>query len=123
MGPNHFNLKDAAAWCGICGSKNPLGNLRKLPIMLVNDIVIIKVAFIRSGTAAHALHWDEKQPLGPWIKFASGEVLERALVYLGMTPGQLAAHRETMSRSGEGISTMTLVPRRKNLLKIDWEKL
>ncbi len=123
MGPNHFTLKDAAAWCGICGSKNPLGNLRKLPLMLVNDLVIIKVAFTRNGTAAHALHWDEKQSLGPWIKFTSGEVLERALVYLGMTLGQLAAHRETISRFGTWNQTMTLVPRRKNLLRIDWEKL
>ena len=123
MGPNHSTFKDAAAWCGICGAKNPLGNLRRLPLMLVNDLVIIKVAFTQNGTAAHALHWDESKPLGPWIKFKSGEVLERALVYLGMTPGQLLALRETMSRGGQGISTLTLKPRKKNLLRIDYNKL
>jgi hypothetical protein len=32
---------------------------------------------------AHGLHSDLKTALGPWVVFASGEVLERALVYLG----------------------------------------
>jgi hypothetical protein len=31
--------------------------------------------------------------MGPWIKFASGETLERALKYLGATEEQLAAHQ------------------------------
>jgi hypothetical protein len=37
MGPNHFTLKDGGAVCSLCGTKNPLGNLRKMSIQEVTE--------------------------------------------------------------------------------------
>jgi hypothetical protein len=56
--PNHYQLKDGGALCGFCGDKNPLGNLVRLPLMLVTSPHIIYVAFTRSGKHAHGLHTD-----------------------------------------------------------------
>jgi hypothetical protein len=57
------------------------------------------------------------------VKFASGETLERALKYLGATEEQMAAHLKTMKQTGQGSSHVRLLPNRKNLLHIDWDKL
>lgn len=122
-GPNHFTLKDGGALCSLCGSMNPLGNLRKMSIVEVNTPAEIIVCFTRSGKAAHALHIDCKTTLGPWINFQSAETLEKAIRYLGATDEQLAKHREQMRRCGQGSSNIRLVPLRKNLLRIDWTKL
>jgi hypothetical protein len=83
----------------------------------------ILVCFTQGGTAAHALHYDAKTVLGPWIKFQSAETLEKAIRYLGATDEQIAAHRNTMQRTGQGSSHIRLMPNRKNLLRIRWEKL
>jgi hypothetical protein len=45
------------------------------------------------------------------------------MVYLGETEEQIAAHRSTLRQWGRGSSHVRLLPNRKNLLKIDWEKL
>jgi hypothetical protein len=82
MGPNHFTLKDV---CGLCETKNPLGNLQKMSIQEVTEPSEIIVCFTRSGEIAHALHYDGKTVLGPWVKFTSAETLETALGYLGAT--------------------------------------
>jgi hypothetical protein len=123
MGPNHFTLKDGGAVCSLCGTKNPLGNLRKMSIQEVTEPSEILVCFTQSGTAAHALHHDCKTVLGPWIKFTSAETLEKALLYLGATDEQITAHRNQMRRCGQGSSHIRLLPLRKNLLRIDWNKL
>jgi hypothetical protein len=123
MGPNHFTLKDGGASCGICGTKNPLGNLRRMLIQEVTQPSEIIVCFTQSGTCAHALHIDCKTVLGPWIRFESAETLDRAMVYLGATEEQIAAHRSASRQTGQGSSHVRLLPNRKNLLKIDWEKL
>jgi hypothetical protein len=52
MGPNHFTLKDGGASCGICGTKNPLGNLRRMSIQEVTEPSEIIVCFTQSGTRA-----------------------------------------------------------------------
>jgi hypothetical protein len=69
----------------------------------------------------------ERTPLilgcGPWVKFASADTLERALRYLGATEEQVDAHRHTMQQTGQGSSHIRLLPNRKNLLRIDWDKL
>jgi hypothetical protein len=85
MGPNHFTLSDGGAVCGLCESKNPLGDLQKMSIQEVNTPAEVIVCFTWSGTAAHALHVDCKTVLGPWTTFASGETLDKALLYLGAT--------------------------------------
>jgi hypothetical protein len=72
---------------------------------------------------AHALHVDCKTALGPWITFASGEALDRALVYLGATEDQMEDHRKSMRVWGQGSTHIRLLPNRKNLLRIDWSKL
>jgi hypothetical protein len=123
MGPNHFVLKDGGAVCSLCREKNPLGNLRKMPIQEVTEPCEIVVCFTRHGKAAHALHIDCKTTLGPWITFQSAETLDRALRYLGATDEEIDAHRSQMRRCGQGSTNIRLVPNRKNLLRIDYSKL
>jgi hypothetical protein len=81
------------------------------------------VAYTRSGKHAHGLHTDLETAPGAWVVFASGEVLEKALVYLGMSPEQLEEHRDGMRSWGEGTSKLTIQPYRKNLLRIDYRQL
>lgn len=109
--------------CSLCGSQNPLGNLRKMSIQEVTTPSEIIVCFTQSGTAAHALHVDCKTVLGPWTSFTSGETLDKALVYLGATEEQIEEHRQSMRSWGQGSSHIRLLPNRKNLLRIDWNKL
>jgi hypothetical protein len=114
---------NGGAVCGLCETKNPLANLTKMSVQEVTEPSEIIVCFTRSGEIAHALHLDCKTALGPWIKFASAETLEKALRYLGATDEQTAAHRQTMKQTGQGSSHIRLMPNRKNLLRIDWTKL
>ena len=111
MGPNHLTLKDGGAACGLCEAMNPLGNLRKMSIQEVTEPTEIIVCSTRGGTVAHALHLDCKTVLGPWIKFASAETLEKALRYLGETDEQTAAHRQTMPQTEQGSSHIRLMPK------------
>ena len=121
--PNRYQLKDGGALCSYCGDKNPLGNLVRLPLLLLTEPHNVYVAFTRSGNAAHGLHTDLRTVLGPWVRFASGDVLERALVYLGMISEQLEEHRDGMRRWGQGTSKLTIQPHRKNLLRIDYRQM
>jgi N6-adenosine-specific RNA methylase IME4 len=57
------------------------------------------------------------------VVFASGDVLEKALVYLGMTSEQLEEHRDSLRRWGQGTSKLMIQAHRKNLLRIDCRKL
>jgi hypothetical protein len=123
MGPNHFTLRDGGAVCGLCESKNPLGNLRKLSLQEVTTPAEIVVCFTQNGKAAHALHIDCKTTLGPWITFSSGETLEKAIRYLGATDEQVAEYLNNLSRWGQGSTSIRLLPNRKNLLRIDYSKL
>src|ERR1700747_1102606 len=107
----------------LCGEKNQIGNLQKMSIQELTEPSEILVCFTQGGTAAHALHIDCKTVLGPWIRFQSSETLERALRYLGATDEQIAAHQNQMRRCGQGSSHIRLLPDRKNLLRIDWNKL
>jgi hypothetical protein len=49
MGPNHYTPKDGCAVCGLCESKNPLANLRKLSILEVTTPAEIIVCFYAVG--------------------------------------------------------------------------
>jgi hypothetical protein len=72
MGLKHFGLKDGGAVCSLCGTKNPLGNLQKMSIQEVTEPLSDPGVFHAGrGTAAHALHYDCRTVLGPWIKFTS----------------------------------------------------
>ena len=119
-GPNHYQLRDNGAACSVCGELNPLAYLRKLPMREVSAVSEIIVCFTSNGKAAHAPHINAKTALGPRTKFASAETLNRAMIYLGATEAQMTYHRDTLRRWGQGSSHITLQPRRKNLLQIDW---
>ena len=122
-GPNRYALRDGGAVCGMCEDRNPLGNLVRLPIALLSQPLTISVAFTRPGGSAHALHPDLNKALGPWVNFASGEVLRKGLVYLGMTPDELTIFEDAMRRWGQGSGPLTLMPHRKNLLRVDYSLL
>jgi hypothetical protein len=47
-----------------------------------------------------ALQIDRKTVLGSWITFQSAETLERAMIYLGATEEQIAAHRSALGERG-----------------------
>jgi hypothetical protein len=58
MRPNHFTLKDAGAICSLWGSRNPVGNLKKMSFQEVTEPSEITVYFTRGGEISHALHCD-----------------------------------------------------------------
>jgi hypothetical protein len=123
-GPAHYELKDGSVYCGICGDRNPLGNMWKMSMQDLTERRLIWIPWTRSGTAAHALSPDGRTPLGPWITFSSAETFERALRYIGMNDQQLAKHRSDTERAGNGCTAVSAIPgNRKNLFKIDWSKL
>jgi hypothetical protein len=100
MGPNHFTLKDGGASCGICGTKNALGNLRRMSIQEVTEPSEIIVCFTQSGTRGRSLHIDCKKVLGPWIRFQSAETLERATVYLARRKSRSRHRRACCGKRG-----------------------
>jgi hypothetical protein len=112
-----------SAVCSLCGAKNPLGNLKRMSLREVTEPSEILVCFTKGGTAAHALHYDAKTILGHWIKFQSAETLEKVIRHLGATDEQFAAHRNTMQRTKQESSHIRLIPNRKNMLRIDYDKL
>jgi hypothetical protein len=105
MGPNHFVLRDGGAVCGLCDTKNPLGNLQKMSIQEVTEPSEIIVCFTRGGEIAHALHYDGKTVLGPWVKFRSAETLEKALRYLGPARNRLKRTGMRCGKLGRGAVT------------------
>jgi hypothetical protein len=54
------------------------------------------------------MHRLGKAALGPWTKFASAEVLDRALVYIGATEEQITEHRDSMQRWGQGSRSLPI---------------
>jgi hypothetical protein len=122
MSPNQFTLSGGAALCGLCNAKNPLGNLRRMSIQEVTTPAEIIVCFTQNGKAAHGLHLDCKTSLGSWITFASGETLDKALVHLGATDAQMEDDRQSMRAWGQGGTHISLLPNKKNLLRIDYGK-
>ncbi len=123
-GPNHHVLEHGGATCSLCGDRNPLGNLRRMPIDVIRSSYEIMISFVpRNGIACHALHVDCKTVLGPWLHVPSDETMVRMLRYLGATDEQIADFEDTRRKWGQGTSRVTLAPLRRNLLKVDWSKL
>ncbi|MCU1249756.1 MAG: hypothetical protein JWQ49_2785 [Edaphobacter sp.] len=81
------------------------------------------VAISRSGRLAHGLHPDLSKAIGPWVKFASADVLEKAITYLGATTEELEEFRDAMRRWGQGSSALAIQPNKKNLLRLDYKLL
>ena len=61
--------------------------------------------------------------LGPQLRIQSAATLRRLLAYLGGTPEQLADFENCHRRWGQGTVLITLQPGRKNLLRIDYQRL
>jgi hypothetical protein len=122
-GPNHHQLRDGGAVCGRCQDKNPLGNMVRLPVILITQPFTIHLAFTRSGKAAHGLHNNLKTALGPWITFASGDVLDKAITYMGATTEQVERYREMLQLWGQGSCEITIQPNKRNLLRLDYKLL
>ena len=63
-GPAHYELRDGSVYCGICGDRNPLGNIWKMSMQDLTEPRLIWIPWTRSGTAAHAISPDGRTPLG-----------------------------------------------------------
>ena len=77
----------------------------------------------RRSLAAQAMAPDHRTMLGPRLRIQSAETLRRLLCYLGATPEQLADFDDSHLRRGQGTVQITLQPCRKNLLRIDYQRL
>ena len=75
--------------------------------------------FVPGGAyTVQAMHLDHRTMLGPHIRVQSVETLRRLLAYLGATPAQLADFDPRTRPWGQGTVQITLVPGRKNLLRL-----
>jgi len=84
----------------------------------------ILVNFAEGRTvAAQAMALDHCTMLGPQLRIQSATTLRRLLAYLGTTPEQLADYDNCQRRWGQGTVQITLQPGRKNLLRIDSQRL
>jgi hypothetical protein len=124
-GPNHYVLEGGGATCSLCGDKNPLGNLRRMPLESIRARFEIVLCFVpRDGVSCHALHVDCRTVLGPWVHVTGDETVLRMLTYLGATKAQLAEYEDHRRQWGQGsVHVSVLGGNRRNLLKIDWSKL
>jgi hypothetical protein len=61
--------------------------------------------------------------LGPQLRIQSASTLRRLLAYLGATPEQIAEFDSSHRRWGQGTVLIALHPCRKNLLKINYQRL
>jgi hypothetical protein len=58
-GPNHYVLENGGVTCGLRGDKNPLGNLKRMPLEGIRASYEIVLCFLpRGGISCHALHLD-----------------------------------------------------------------
>jgi hypothetical protein len=127
-GPNHYTLEGGGATCSLCGDRNPLGNLRRMPLDAIKATHEIVLCFgpsprVDGAVSVMALHLDCKTALSPYRDVASDETLVRLIRYLGATQEQVAQYETDRRRWGQGSVHVTLLPRRKNLLQLDWSKL
>jgi hypothetical protein len=70
------------------------------------------------GYTVQAMHLDHRTMLGPMVKVQSAETLRRLMSYLGATRAHLAELEDCIRRWGQGTTQITLVPGRKNLLRL-----
>ena len=76
-----------------------------------------------NGYSIPAMAPDHRTMLGPFVHIQSAATLRRLLTYLGATPDQLAEFDSSHRRWGQGTVQITLQPCRKNLLKVDYQRL
>jgi hypothetical protein len=109
--------------CEARDERSPQGRRRMVPRALLQPRDICVNFVDNKGLGVRAMAVDCRTMLGPQLRIQSAETLRRLLAYLGATPEQLAHFDNSHRRWGQGTVTITLQPRRKNLLKIDDQRL
>ena len=109
--------------CEACEERNPQSRRRLVPRALLQPRDICVNFVNNKGLGVQAIALDCRTMLGPQLRIQSVETLRRLLTYLGATPEQLAAFDSSHRRWGQGTVSITLQPCRKNLLRIDYERL
>jgi hypothetical protein len=109
--------------CDACDQRNPQTRRRMVPRGLLQPHTICVNFLGGSRLTAQAVTLDHRIVLGPRLNIESAATLRRLLAYLGATPEQLADFDDSHRRWGQGSVRITLQPCRKNLLKIDHERL
>ena len=107
-----------------CDERNPQSRRHLVPRALLQPRTIC-VNFVEGrALAAQAMALNHRTMLGPQLRIQSAETLRRLLAYLGATPEQLADFDNNSHRRwGQGTVQITLQPGRKNLLRIDYQRL
>jgi hypothetical protein len=109
--------------CEACDERNPQSRRRLVPRALLQPRNVM-VNFVEGRTlAAQVMALDHRTMLGPQLRIQSATTLRRLLAYLGATPEQLADFDSSHRRWGQGTVQITFQPGRKNLLKIDYQRL
>ena len=109
--------------CEACEERNPQSRRRLVPRALLQPRDICVNFVDCRGLAAQAMALDHRTMLGPQLRIQSADTLRRLLAYLGATPDQLADFDSSHRRWGQGTVKITLQPGRKNLLRIDNQRL
>ena len=109
--------------CEACDERNPQSRRRLVPRALLQPRDICVNFVNNKGLGVQAIALDCRIILGPQLLIQSAETMRRLLAYLGATPEQIAAFDSSHRRWGQGTVTITLQPGRKNLLRIDYQRL
>ena len=107
----------------LCDERNPQSRRRLVPRALLQPRSVCVNFVDCRGLAAQAMALDHRTMLGPQLRIQSAETMRRLLAYLGATPVQLADFDRSHRRWGQGTVQITLQPCRKNLLRIDYQRL
>jgi hypothetical protein len=90
----------------------------------MQEMIISFVASRNDGSYwVHPLHIDAGPALSHWHSFKNWKALLKTMRYLGATKDQIACFEEHRRGSGSGNVQIHLLPKRKNLLDIDYSKL
>ena len=109
--------------CEACDERNPQSRRRLVPGALLQPRDICVNFVDNKGLGVQAMALDCRTMLGPQLRIQSADTLRRLLAYLGATPDQLADFDSSHRRWGQGTVQITLQPCRKNLLRIDYQRL
>jgi hypothetical protein len=90
----------------------------------MQEMIVSFVASSNDGSYwVHPLHLDGKTALSHWHSLKNWKVFLKTMRYLGATKEQIACFEDHKRRSGSGNVQIHLLPKRKNLLDIDYSKL
>jgi hypothetical protein len=125
-GPNHSQLKNGGAICGMCSERNPLAKLKRIALGEFQARREVCVCFGPDTYHDGGMRFNLLSV--PGAKLTGVRTVEteatfiRILKYLGATPGQIEDYANQRRSWGHGSAGITLLPNRKNLLGIDYAK-